>query len=287
MIHRYSDLSSARFTPATEQQFGEWRREHGSDVIVHKGRYWIRMTRGFYQPINCMARLSREQVSRPTFACWGYRASVGEDAADLVNSSIPMNVLSDVEGYTLEALPAKRRSDLRKCEKQVSFVNLTGPGILQEQGYDVDLSAFQRTGYGGEPDPQHYQSNGSKLFPDPPFQVVLAGLLGDRLGGYMVAYAIDDVAIIERVAIATEALPTAIGTGLVFQFAQLCRRTPGIRHIVYGLHSPEDPRLVAFKEGMGFKTTAIASHLSMPPGFRTLIRKRRPYPYYRLSGILP
>jgi hypothetical protein len=289
-IHRSEgvcDIAAARFSPASEKQYAEWLMKHGSSLVRHRGHYWSRMVRGFYQPINVMARLKPGEISRPTLTCWGYRASLCEDAAHLANSGVPLNLLSALDTYTLEKLPPKRRTDFRKCEKQVSIVQLTGPRVLQEQAFGVDQSAFQRTGYGDVPEPHHYQAAMSKLFPDHPFQLVIAGLIGEKLGGYLIAYAIDDVAVIDKVSIATEFLSTAIGTGLIFQFVQVCRRSPEIRHIIYGLHSPEDSSLVAFKEGMGFRTVTVPSHVWMVPGMRSLIRRKRPYAYYRLTGVLP
>lgn len=296
----FREIASAQLTPASEKQYAGWHEQIGQPVTLCRGRYWKSMARGFFEPIHWMARLRSGEVSRPATACWGFRASLHEDASGRANSALPMNLLSDLEHYTMENLPAKRRTDLRKCRKTVSIVQLlpeagagaragqgTGPAIYREQGYDVASSAARRTGVVGPGDRQQYQRTDVEAFPNQPFQIVIAGIVGGRLGGYVKAYAVEDVAYLFKVKIATEFLPTAIGTGLTFEFVQLCRRTPGIRHVVYGLHSPEDPRLVAFKEGMGFKSLGIPSYLWMLPGLRLLLRWRRPYPFYRLSGILP
>ena len=46
--------------------------------------------------------------------------------------------------------------------------------------------------------------------------------------------------------------PCATGTGIVFEFVQACRRGSGVREVVFGLRSTEDPLLVALEEYLGF-----------------------------------
>ena len=286
MGQEFCDIAAARFVSASERQYADWLKKRGAHVVLHRGRYWEKIAHGFYEPVHWMARLKTEEVSRPALACWGYRASLHESAAGLANCTMPMNLLSDVENYTLENLPAKRRTDLRKSQKRVSVLQLTSPKLLQDQGYDVSMSAFQRTGYGTPHSRQEYYQSEILSFPNQPFQTVIAGLVDGKLGGYVKAYAIEDTMYVHIVKIATEFLSTAIGTGIIFDLVQACRRNESIKHVVYGLHSPEDPRLIAFKEGMGFKTVTIPSHVWMLPGLRTVIRKKKPYAFYRLTGIL-
>ena len=287
MTKDHRDIASAEFVPATEKEYAEWQMKLGREVILHKGHYWTKMMWGFYQPINYMARLSKHEISRPTPLCFGYRASVCEHDLAMANSGIPINMLSHFDSYSVDNLPAKRRSDFRKCEKQVAFVQLLGPKLLREQGYEVDLSAFKRNGHGQLPEADHYNQDFPEWFPDKPFVSILAGLIGEKLGGYLVAHAIDDVAIIDGVNIASEYLSTAIGTGLVAHFVQLCQKAGIIKHIIYGLHSIENPNLVAFKEGMGFKTVLVPSYLWVFPGIKNLIQKKKQYVYYRLTGVAP
>jgi len=287
MAKDYRDMSLAEFVPATETEFAQWQIKHGRKVLLHRGHYWTEMMRGFYQPINYMARLKFKELSRPTPFCFGFRTSLCEADVPRANSGIPMNMLSNPAEYTLEKLPAKRRSDLRKCEKLVSFVQLVGPGLLREQGYAVDLSAHLRNGHGARPEAQHYEQDFPIWFPERPFVTILAGLVGEKLAGYIVAHAIDDTVIIDLVNIATEHLNTAIGTGLIYNLVQLCKKGGTLKHIIYGLHSIENPKLVAFKEGMGFKTVIIPSYLWIIPGIKFIIQKKRKYVYYRLTGVAP
>jgi hypothetical protein len=200
---------------------------------------------------------------------------------------MPMNLLSSLDDYTLENLPAKRRTDLRKCRKLVSIRQLTHSTILEKEAYAIRQSAFYRTRFGALPGPEHCALFAKRLFEGPTVKAVFGGFVDGKLGGFLTAHAIGGVASIDEVCISTEYLATAMGTGIIFDFVQACKQTGGIRDIVYGLHSIEDPRLVKFKEGMGFKTFFAPSHLWMVPGAASLIKWKKPYSYYRLTGEVP
>jgi hypothetical protein len=283
----FLEIPDASLTRVSEGQFADYLVRFGAPVVQHRGRYWTTAAKGFYQPINCLARLEPHEVSRPTLTCWGYRASIGENAAAMANGSIPMNLLSSLDTYTPESLQDKARKQLRKSRKLVSVRQLTDPSILREEAYGVQLSAFNRTGYGGLPDPVECGHLAERIFEGPRVISVFGAFVEGRLGAYLQAYALEDVVIMDKLFLATEYLPTAIGTALIFDFVQACKQTPGIREVVYGLHSAENPHLVHFKEGMGFKTVYPPSHLWMVPGAAKAIRTLKPYAYYRLSGQLP
>ncbi len=72
----------------------------------------------------------------------------------------------------------------------------------------------------------------------------------------------------------------------MFEFVQICRRTPGIHEIVYGPHSRYDEALCRFKEGMGFPPVAMPARYHLNPAAAALIRRRRPDMYYYISGEL-
>ncbi len=276
------DVSEAVLTSMTEEEFANWRREQGAHVACHRGRYWEEIRPGFYQPIHWMARLSAEQATRPAPLSWGFRATLCEDEA-AANGSMPVHLLSDVEDYDLQSLPSTRRRHIRKCHKRVKIVELTSPALLQEQGYEVLLSAVTRTGYGKLPSRKDYLA-GLADYITPGRRLVLAGLIGDKLGGYFTGYAVSGTAYMEDTIIATEALSTDMSSGLQFEFVQVCRRSGEIREIVSGQHSPEDSGLCAFKEEMGFPVKHVPTKVRMNPIMGKFIRWCRPHVYYRLTG---
>jgi hypothetical protein len=270
----------------TEAQTAEWLREQGHSVFHHHGRHWIQTVRGFYEPLHWLAQFKANEAIRPTWACWGFRATLHDDDAEKANGFMPVYLLSDVRDYTIERLPRKRRTHLRKCRKGVQIVQVVDPQILMPEAYEVTVSAAIRIGIAPPPDREKFLKSLAFGVLDAR-RICLAGFSGETLLGYMSGYAIDGTAYTEWVKIATEHLPTAVGTGLAFDFVQVCANSPGVRRIVYGQHSLEIPELSEFKEGMLFAITNIPSRVWIAPILKSYIRRRMPYKYYRLTGVAP
>ena len=200
---------------------------------------------------------------------------------------MPMHLLVDLAGFSVDSLSSNRRYHLRRSQRQVTCVQITGPGPLESGGYEVFLSAQERTR-------NPYRTARSKAeflaemewYTSRPSAIVLAGLVDDRIGGWIAGYAVDGTAYIEIVDLATEALSTQIGTGLHFAFVEACRRSPGIREVAHSPHIPEDTALVVFKEGIGFPVVNVPSKAWLLPVADTLVRWRKPFLHYRLTGKL-
>lgn len=276
------DVSEAVLTSMTEEEMANWRCQQGMHVVCHRGRYWEEVRPGFYQPIHWLARLSAEQATRPTPLCWGFRGVLCEDDAATANGTMPVHLLSDVEGYDFQNLPPKRRYDLRKCRKLVKIVEIVEPTLLQEQGYEVLVSALTRTAYSKAPSREDYLAN-LVNYMNLGRRLVLAGLIGLKLGGYLDGYAVNHTAYIDHVYIATEAMTSQVGIGLVFEFVQACCRGK-ISEVVYGQHSREDTALCFFKERIGFPVNYVPTKVKINPIVREFIRRQRPHVYYRLTG---
>ncbi|HRB82182.1 MAG TPA: hypothetical protein PK614_07960 [Nitrospira sp.] len=270
----------------TEEQWAETLRRQGKHVISHRGRYWMELVAGFYEPIHWLAALTENEATRPRFGCWGFRTRLKEAPPGLANGTMPVQLCSNVADYGEQSLTPGRRNHLRRCRKRIRIVQLKDACLLRDQGRRVMLSAIRRTDYGHAPEQEAYCSEVDVLVRDP-HMVVLAGLAGDQLAGYMIGYAVGDVAYIQNIFLATEFLNTYVGTGLPFEFVLACRRTGMIHQVVYGLHSVEDPRLCTFKAGMGFPPVYLPSRVSLPPVVSTILRYRYPYKFYRLTGQHP
>ncbi|MUL35013.1 hypothetical protein BWI75_01190 [Gloeocapsopsis sp. AAB1 = 1H9] len=267
----------------TEEEMISWRRQQGAHVISHYGRYWEEVMPGFYQPIHLIARLSAEEATCPTPFCWGFRAALYTNDATSANGSVPVHLLSDVANYDLQNLPQKRRTHLRKCRKMVTIVQLMGPALLQQQGYEVFCSSLQRTRH-QKLSPKETYLAGLKDFTTDKHRLVIAGLIGDKLGGYIDGYAVNGTAYMVSGYYATEALPTSIVTGLTYEFVQICRRSGKIHEIVDGLHVRENSTLDLSKKTMGFSVKYVPSKVRMNSIMKNLVRWRYPHKYYRLIG---
>jgi hypothetical protein len=278
------DASEATFAVLTEKELAERRRDEGVRVVYHGGHYWEQVgAPGFLQPVHLLARLTPEEATRPTPFSWGYRAALTPETAGAANGTVPILRLSDLEGYDSNSLSLSRKNNLKKCRRLVRIVQLTGPALLLEQGYDTVTDALSRTQHKKPPSREQYATEVRKFFQGN-HECVLAGLIDGKLGGYLHGHVVDGVAYWINAYYATWALRTNISTGLTFEFIQICRRLKNVRMLMGGLHSREDPQLGEFKTSMGFVVDHIPIKWRMNLLARTFIRKHRPHAYYRLTG---
>jgi hypothetical protein len=278
--------SNVEIKPLTEARVAELFERQGLPVSRHHGRRWIQKPRGFYHSLHWLARHNADQARKPSALCWGYRTTLHESAAHLSNGSLPVHLLTDVGGYDMQALPSKRRNQLRKCLREVEIVALTGPALLREQGHAVMSTAMKRIGAGPPPTVEQYNRANDESFGSSGSSgsVCLAGLVDGRLAGYLVGRAIESSAYVDNIYLDTEMLGTNVGTGLVYEYAQICRRCESIREMAYGLHMPEDDALHRFKDGMGFPVVHVPLRWWINPLCRMILRRLRPHVYYRLIG---
>ncbi|MDM9385224.1 hypothetical protein QUB80_31720 [Chlorogloeopsis sp. ULAP01] len=277
------NVTEAVLNSMTEEEFANWQIEQGKQVIYHQGCYWHQSITGFYEPLHWLARLSAEQATCPVSFSWGFRAALYNKNATAANGSIPVHLLSNLQNYGLHILSANRRKHLRQCQKKVNIFQLTCPNLLQEQGYEVVLSAAKRTEYLQAPSKTEYLTRLTNYI-DTKRRLILVGLIGDKLGGYISGYAVSGTAYFEHLYISTEAITTNINLGLIFEFVQACQRSDTIHELVNGLHSPEDEKLCIFKDGIGFSVEHIPARVQINPIIAQVIRWRYPHKYYRLTG---
>jgi hypothetical protein len=293
MIEQTRDASAAMLHSLTEDEMAIWRRYQGYRVSAHHGRFWMEMPPGFLQPVHLVARFSRQEASAPTALSLGFRAVLSEIASEAANGALPVHVLSDLAGYTIERLSSNRRNHLRRCYKRAAIVQITGSAPLRQQGYEVFQSALKRTGYGRPQRREDYLA-GLEIWCGnidrsekvaPARRVVLGAFVNDSLGGYLGGFAVDGTAYIEEIYISTEALSNYVGIGLVFEFVQVCRRSEGIAEVIYGPHSREDESLCTFKQSIGFPVRKFPTRIRVLPIVAQLLRWRYPHKYYRWTGV--
>ena len=281
------EISEASLRSLTEAEMAEWIKDNGGLVSYRNGRWWVRTWHGLYQPIHWLARLNATEAIRPTLACWGYRMTLNAAAASKANGHLSVHLLNktELDDYTLENLPAKRRTDLRKCRKQVRIVRVIDPKVLLSQAYEVTVSAVTRLGIAPPPDREEFLESLTSYVRDPR-GVFLAGFVGDNFAGYLHGRAVDGAAYIDVIRINPEYLKTAIGTGLTFDFVQVCRNSDNIHSIVYGQYVPDHENLNRFKAGMRFSKVNFPTRVWIAPFLKYFLRWRYPEKYRRLIGDL-
>lgn len=269
-------------SPISEADYARYLGQEKKGIIEHHGRFWKKHALGFYHPIHYMARMNNKEATRPANLCWGFRTTLCDSDAPLANGTLPVHILSDLENYDLSSIKQSRRTVLRKCWKLVEIVDVKEPGLLLEQGYEVVLSDYGRHKYGRLPSREEYLETIRRFF-DWGFPVV-AGLREGKLGGFAVGCAIGETAYIEEIQIHSDFLKDNLASGLTYEIGQICKRSPGVKELVHGLHAREKESLCYLKEDLGFKVRHIPSRVWFAPFCEGIIRQRRPHAYYRLCG---
>lgn len=278
----YTDVSDVIIKPMSIEGLVIMRRSQGVRVIANNGCYWEEVKSGFYQPVHLLARLHSEQATSPAQFCWGYRAALSDGDACKANGTIPVHLLTNLKDYDVHLLSSNRRYQLRKCRKKVKIVAIKNKDILQEQGYEVITSSLNRTRHRSITNYDSYIKSLEAINFDN--YLVLAGLIDDRLSGYLSGYAVNKTAYIMNLFVHTEALKTNIATGLTFDFIQVCRRSEEIHEVVHGLHAHQDLLLCQYKASLGFQVQHIPSRVKINWAMSKLIQFWRPNSYYILTG---
>jgi hypothetical protein len=255
----------------------------GVHVVHHRGRPWQETRPGFYEPVHLLARLGADEVGRPAAFCWGFRATVRDEALPVANATVPLHVLASFAAFDEERLSPRRRNKLRKSRREATLAPLTDRRVLREQGHALYVSHLARTRHRRIPTAAEYLASLDRVL-TAGRPLVLVAMVGDRLAGYLHGTAVDGVAYVDDVVVGTAFLPLQLGLGLNVEFLLACRRSPGIRLVVHGLHAREDRGLEEFKEGLGFEVIRVPSRLELPAPLRGYLRWRRPHVHYRLTG---
>lgn len=282
----YPGTRSAReavLTVLTESELAEWRRAEGKRVVQRHGRWWEEIKPGFYHAVHWMARQRGHEIERPAAWCWGFRTTLHHENAALANGCLPVHLLSDLRNYEIDALPRRRRNKLRKARRLNTVVEVIEPTLLRDQGYDVRRSVARRLGMWEPPSEGKYLAELDDYVRDPR-RLILAGVAEGRLGAYLDAFAVDGTAYIDHVYIHSDAFSREVGTALVFELVQACRRSASIREVVYGLDVPSNPNLKEFKVKMGFPVVRVPAIYRLVLLAGRLLRWWRPEVHYRITG---
>lgn len=261
------------------------RSQWGDHIVFANGHYWTMTSFGFYRATHWLARVPAADAVKPGPFCWGFQTTIRSCDAHHANSSLPLHVLHDLPQYDLGSLSPRRRNKVRNCHKQVEFVEVCSPEPLLAEGYDVICSTQDRTAYTQWKTREQYQRYVEACFHKSRMTVV-AGLVDGRIKGLAFCFAVGTTAYIHTVDIASDALKTNIGSGILFEVVQIARRSRGLEELVNSPHTPEKPSLSEHKIGMGFDLVPIPSRIWFMPPMGSLVRILKPAAYYRITGQL-
>lgn len=281
-------ICEAKVTAKTEATLAQAMRQRGIRTTLAKGRYWMHVGGLFWQPVHWLARLPATAVGRPHPLCLGYVCTIRAEDESFATGRMPLHVLggADLESYDIATLPAKRRNQLRKAWKLVTVVAIVDPTPYIQRLHEVTCDAVARFKGGKLPELNRFASGLVRRLRDDR-DLLVAGFVEGTLAGYFLVSCVEDVAYIDQVMLDTKYLSSDIGTGLTYETVMVLKRHGGIKHVVYGRHTPEQPQLCNFKEGMGFKVVAWPVRSWLMPPLRYYLAHWEPSKLYRITGSWP
>ena len=268
----------------------DYLANQGREIVESGGVFWASEERwGFYGPLHRVWRFRSRQIQRPRWSALAYVAVLSSADRWFANGGLGVHLLVDPQAFDVAKLPETRRRNLKKCRRQVQIERLRDPELIARDGFAVHESAMRRTGYGLA---KHASREGYREFMvervSDPRRIVLCGLIDGRLVGYLEGWILEnqgfDTAYINTVTLHSNHLTSQVGTGLVVDFIQICKRLPSVAEIVYGYKIDGDPALDTFKLGIGFPVCRLPSRIWILGPGRHLIRHWMPSRYHRYTG---
>jgi hypothetical protein len=266
----------------TENSIGAGRDKAGFGTCYMRGRCFERMAPGFYQPIALLCPVDSADYKRLSSFTLGVRVATSSEDTSAANGTIPAYLLSDLRGFSLEALPPTRRQAIRKGLRSAQFQLLNEPSALLKEGYIAAQSSYARTGK-KVPKYANYCREVVTWFDDG--RVVLASYVEGRLVGYIDGFAIDGVGYGSRFIVHTDALQLGVASALLYMMIKAFARSPHVEKMMNGLDTSHDrASLDHFKRSFGFKLVHVPSFVTMAPGVGSFLKWAYPGKYYRFVG---
>jgi hypothetical protein len=285
--YRYPDAEAATIRSLTEAELAAQLARHGVRTVSSNGRTWRQGPRGFFEAAHWLARLAADEA-RPPGLCWGYRASLHERDSASANASLPVHLIGDIGSYDRSALPSDARKDLRRqARRGVRVAQATDVRVFHDQGYDVLLDWAKRLRDARQiPSREEFLRHLERRLVEDDW-LLLVGLDGDRMLGYQAAWAVEDTGYLHELRVSADGLAMGMSAALTFAATQVFKRAGTVTRVVSGLHQPELESLTAYKLRLGFPVVQVPARAWLIRPAESLLRYRRPYAYYRLTGRLP
>lgn len=267
----------------TEAEFASWQEELGRRVTKSRGRYWEQVVPGFWQPIHPLAQLRQEEAAKPTRLCWGFRARLASEDEEHANVEIPVHLVPNLPGYSLQRLSKRRRQQVRTALREIDVVAVLAPDILIDQGYELAEEAHAQNAHVRLPSPSGFRRV-IEFYLRPGRGLVLAAMRHGRLLGFTLSHGVDGAAYEHLGFIGHEGFKHNVSLALFHVLTLIAQRTPGTGDLANGLHAREQGGLCAFKRSQGLEVVRMPGRAWFAPMAERLLRRLRPHPYYRLTG---
>lgn len=249
------------------------------------GAWWYQVRPGYAWPAGAVDELpSRRRVPYlKTFLAYQHVTPPGEPT----NSSLVINTILDVPGYSTASLDDKRRNAVRKGLRSCDVIAIDKvqddwlPGVMKAWN---DL--VERTGWKHQRDAAFIRDSWSRLLDLPGTKILLAiDKATSQVAGFLITKVHGTTAYVDTIASNSDLLKSNPNDALMFTFIRNVQRLPAVSVVHYAIKSSVE-HLERFKTSLGFAPNVFPANLHARPGMMTLLKTFKPEMYKRLTGQL-
>lgn len=276
-----------------EARAAEYYDSIGQACRLVEGRYWraqpVRHPEHFgapgsapgraavFRPVDLLAPVERVPRRRDFPDSLGFLAIAPQGP-----TTLPLNVIPDVQSYGRPRLSRARWGTLRMSRNRCDTVQLTDPDLLLDQGLAVEQSAAGRTGQSIDGSATAFRDRILSAWEAGP-EICVAATCRGRLGGFLTGHCIGARGYFTQVVMADWALRWGAGTAMYWAMIHLMK-SQGVQEIMLGYWVPELRALAQFKRSMGSRVQQRPAASSVNRLAMLYARLRLPASYARLGG---
>lgn len=271
----------------SKSEAAHWFEAQGARCKLFRGYWWVRRPShlggapGYWAPIDLVESLPMEAIDWPSKTALGYRAVVADPTAANIRSK--WIVVPRMSSFGPHFLSRDRARRVRQTLSRYDFRQLSDPGVLLDQGFEVSRRSADRTGQIVTDNRRAYAREIQLRFDADP-QLVIGAFNGDELVGLALSYAVGSTVHFTDVCTTDEALRGKVSDGLYWCTLNTWAQVPGVEQVVLGMYLDERPGLLPYKRTFGAELVELPMVGQLRRPVAAYLRSRRPASYARLAG---
>ncbi len=270
----------------TIDEYAEFEKANGADVVNVDGIWWRKVRSFYYQPLFPLTVIEPRPVKLSfKTALGGYKHMVPHE--HMGNSRMNYFVWDDVHAYSLDALNRKDRWNVRSGMKSITIKPVIDRDEFKTSGHKAYLSFYSRTGYNFKSErtqKEHFNAWADMLFSHPKIKVLGAYHEGN-LCAVDISYLVEDVLIEATFFSDTDYFKYKVSDIMVHVFRESAAACPEVNFIYKG-HVTGNKGVDGFKLMRGCKIISKPSYYRINPVAHYVIKNFMAKEYGKLTGAL-
>jgi hypothetical protein len=252
----------------TPEIFAEWFRQQGNRVVRTASSYWVQNGPRVFQafPYHWIIRPEEEELTQ---LLRQHRAAALRYSTpwDMPRGMASYHTFFDHGHYGFENLGHRTRKNVRRGLRHCT-VEPVRLELIANDGWELQVDTLNRQGRHFKLDRRSWQRL-CQAAGDLPGFTGFGAFVDGRLAASLITLQVEDCAYILYQQCLRQFLPQNVNNALSFTVTQALLATPGVRSILYGLHSLDAPSSVdEFKFRMGYTAKPVRQRVVFHPALR-------------------